>query len=138
MPLVVFTNAQSTSSRTAIQYLTEHGINFTERKVNKEPMTYNEFLEIVQSKNFLGIENIITRSKSIKSLGIEDMTVRKVYEAIQNNSNILRYPILFDGEKLMAGFIKGEMGLFTPRSHRRKELNRLLALCDAGREQEIC
>lgn len=132
MKLTVFTNVSSTSSRKAVQFLTDFGIEFVERKAKTDPMNVDEFKEILQ-KCTHGVDDIISfRSKTAKGLGItEDTTINELFKAIQEGKTIMKYPILFDGNKLQVGFNEDAVRKFLPKSYRQKELERMLGLCDA-------
>lgn len=130
--LTIFTNVSSTSSRRAVQFLNDFGIEFVERNATKDPMNVDEFKDILQNCTH-GTDDIISlRSKAAKEFGInEDTTISELFKAVEAERTIMKYPILFDGTKLQIGFNDDAYRKFLPKSYRRKELERMIGLCDA-------
>lgn len=126
-----FTLTSNTSSRKAVAWLQENGIEFTERKMAREPMTYDELLAILRDTDE-GVEDILSKNsvawKHLAREGVEldELTLRELHYYIQRYPAILKAPILFSPGKLTIGFAEDRVGHYIPRTKRTAAFNKAL------------
>lgn len=119
----IFTMPSSTGSRRAMKWMKEHGVPFREQRLDHDPLSLAELKQILLLTND-GTDDIIsTRSLAYKALeaqgvNIEDMTITELCEVIADNPRMLRYPIIYSGNKLMVGFDEDRVRVFLPRMKR--------------------
>lgn len=134
----IFTMPSSTGSRRAMQWMKDHRVQFTEQRLDQEPLT------IAQLKGILlltddGTDDIISkRSLAYKGLlkqglQMDDMTITELRDLIEQNPRMLRFPIIVDQHKLMVGFDEDRVRVFLPRMQRMARYARQL---DEVRERE--
>lgn len=134
----IFTMPSSTGSRRAIQWMKDHGVEFTEQRLDQEPLTFTQLKGILLLTDD-GTDDIIsTRSLTYQALvkkgvKIDDMTITELRDLIEQNPRMLRYPIIVDQHKLMVGFDEDRVKVFLPRMQRMATYARQL---DEVRERE--
>ncbi|USG67535.1 Spx/MgsR family RNA polymerase-binding regulatory protein [Brevibacillus ruminantium] len=109
--LTFFTYPSCTSCRKAKAWLAENGVNYEERHLFKNPPTSEELLEIIKMTTN-GLDEILsTRSQRFKNLdvNIDDMSVSELLEMLSEEPQLLKRPILTDGENLIVGFNQSAM-----------------------------
>lgn len=109
--LTFFTYPSCTSCRKAKAWLTENGVHYEERHLFKNPPTSEELLEIIKMTTN-GLDEILsTRSQRFKNLDvdIEEMSVSELLELLSEEPQLLKRPILTDGENLIVGFNQSAM-----------------------------
>lgn len=132
-----FTLTSNTSSRKAVAWLQENEIQFTERKMTRNPMTYEELLAILRATEN-GVDDILSKNsvawKHLAREGVdpEEMTLRELHYYIERYPAILKAPILLsegiDGHpgKLTVGFAEDRVGHYIPRTKRTAAFNKAL------------
>lgn len=109
--LTFFTYPSCTSCRKAKAWLTEHGVEYEERHLFKNPPSAEELLEIIKMTSN-GLEEILsTRSQKFKDLDfdINELTVSELLELLSEDPRLLKRPILTDGENLVVGYNQSAM-----------------------------
>ncbi|QQE75872.1 transcriptional regulator Spx [Brevibacillus composti] len=109
--LTFFTYPSCTSCRKAKAWLAENGVHYEERHLFKNPPTSEELLEIIKMTTN-GLDEILsTRSQRFKNLDvdIEEMSVSELLELLSEEPQLLKRPILTDGENLIVGFNQSAM-----------------------------
>lgn len=109
--LTFFTYPSCTSCRKAKAWLAENGVNYEERHLFKNPPTAEELLEIVKMTTN-GMEEILsTRSQRFKNLDVDvnDLTVSELLEMLSEEPQLLKRPILTNGEQVVVGYNQSAM-----------------------------
>lgn len=104
--LTFFTYPSCTSCRKAKAWLAAHGVNYEERHLFKNPPTPEELLDIIKMTTN-GLDEILsTRSQRFKNLDkdINEMSVKELLEMLSEEPQLLKRPILTDGENLIVGY----------------------------------
>jgi regulatory protein spx len=128
MTTTIYT-ASCTSSRKAKAWLAKYGIPFTERNINKKPLTIDE-IKAILSMTEEGTEEIVsTRSKTFKELQIDldSISLKELITLIHENPQLLRRPIIMDEKRLQVGFQADDIRQFLPRKERKNQLRRMAA-----------
>ena len=116
----LYTTPSCTSCRKARAWLTENELPFKERNIFSDPLNSDELLEILSlTKN--GTEDIIsTRSKVYQKLAIDldDLKLEELLALIEQYPNLLKRPIIVDGDKLQVGYNEDDIRKFVPRNIR--------------------
>ncbi|EOS8059279.1 transcriptional regulator Spx [Enterococcus hirae] len=122
--LTLYTSPSCTSCRKARAWLQEHQIPFVERNIFSEPLNSSELKAILQMTEDGTEEIISTRSKVFQKLNmdLDDLPLQELLELVQNNSGLLRRPIMIDDKRLQVGFNEDEIRRFLPRDVRQLEL----------------
>ncbi|MFS8650767.1 MAG: transcriptional regulator SpxA [Caldibacillus sp.] len=115
------------SCRKAKKWLQEHGIPYTERNIVKDPLTMDEIMHILRLTDNGTEEIISTRSKVFQEMNVDvnQLTLKDLYQIIQDNPTLLRRPIIVDNKRLQVGFNDDEIRKFLPRSVRMNELRKV-------------
>ena len=115
------------SCRKAKKWLQEHGIPYTERNIMKDPLTMDEIMHILRLTDNGTEEIISTRSKVFQEMNVDvnQLTLKDLYQIIQDNPTLLRRPIIVDNKQLQVGFNDDEIRKFLPRSVRMNELRKV-------------
>lgn len=136
MTVKIYTTTSNSSSRKAVAYLKENDVDFVEKKLTKEFMTYKEFLEVLTlSEN--GSEDIIsTDSMAYKEvvegkLNLDDITLKQLYELLQQYPRMMKYPVFHDGKNLQVGYNAEEIGYYRSKRNRKKEMEEILKELDS-------
>jgi len=109
--LTFFTYPSCTSCRKAKAWLAEHGVKYEERHLFKNPPTSEELMEIIK-KTTNGLDEILsTRSQRFKNLEVDinEMTVSQLLEMLSEEPQLLKRPILTDGENIIIGYNQSAM-----------------------------
>jgi regulatory protein spx len=109
--LTFFTYPSCTSCRKAKAWLVENGVSYEERHLFKNPPTAEELLEIIKMTTN-GLEEILsTRSQRFKNLDVDinDMTVSELLEMLSEEPQLLKRPILTNGEQVIIGYNQSAM-----------------------------
>ena len=111
------------SCRKAKKWLQEHGIPYTERNIMKDPLTMDEIMHILRLTDNGTEEIISTRSKVFQEMNVDvnQLTLKDLYQIIQDNPTLLRRPIIVDNKRLQVD----EIRKFLPRSVRMNELRKV-------------
>ncbi|MGO2082912.1 transcriptional regulator SpxA [Vagococcus sp.] len=122
--LKLYTSPSCTSCRKARAWLQEHQIPFVERNIFSEPLTQDELKEILRMTENGTEEIISTRSKVFQKLDVDldELSLPKLLELVQQNPGLLRRPIMIDDKRLQVGFNEDEIRRFLPREVRAIEL----------------
>ncbi|HES7097810.1 TPA: transcriptional regulator Spx [Streptococcus pyogenes] len=119
----IYTISSCTSCKKAKTWLNAHKLAYKEQNLGKEPLTKEEILAIL-SKTENGVESIVSsKNRYAKALDcdIEELSVSKVIDLIQDNPRILKSPILIDDKRLQVGYKEDDIRAFLPRSIRNIE-----------------
>ncbi len=107
-PIKFYTYPSCTSCRKTKEWLNEHGINYEERHLFKNPPTVEELMDIIKiTEN--GLEDILsTRGQVFKDLNvdIDNLKVSEVLKLLTSEPGLLRRPIITVGERLIIGYNK--------------------------------
>ncbi len=104
--ITFFTYPSSTSAIKTKAWLTEHGVNYEERHLLKNPPTVDELMEIAKLTTQGTDELLATRSQQFKQLGVDinELTVSELLSLLSENPHLLKKPIITDGENLIVGY----------------------------------
>ncbi len=117
----LYVSPSCTSCRKARQWLDDHNLEYTEKNVQKDPMTEEELKKIL-SLTENGTEEIISfRSKAYQNLNvdIEEISMDELIELFIEYPSLVRRPIIMDDRRLQIGYNEEEIRCFLPRSVRR-------------------
>lgn len=123
--IYLYFHTNDPSKRKAAKWLKEHQLEFTQRNIEKQPLSGAEVRALFKL-SLNGTNDLVSkRSKDTKALGQdpEDLTVNQLVGAIEKAPHILKNPIIFDSHKLVTGFDKEKTGIFIPAEQRRHELS---------------
>lgn len=128
--VTLFISPSCTSCRKAKAWLEEYEIPYTERNIFSNPLTINEIKSIMRMTEDGTEEIISTRSKAFQELDLdlEDLSLRELYELIQDSPGILRRPIMIDDKRIQVGYNSDEIRRFLPREVRALELQKAQAI----------
>ncbi|MFY0545203.1 Spx/MgsR family RNA polymerase-binding regulatory protein [Brevibacillus sp. H7] len=109
--LTFFTYPSCTSCRKAKAWLAENGVTYEERHLFKNPPTAEELLEIIKMTTNGMDEILSTRSQRFRNLEVDinDMTVSELLEMLSEEPQLLKRPILTNGEQLIIGYNQSAM-----------------------------
>lgn len=131
MDNILYTVTSNKACAEVIDWLNKKNIPFYERRISKaRPLKSTEIISLLcVSEN--GFEDIVKRNKKIikiegKEVRLEDLSTSELILTIINQPTILRTPILMNDKKMVVGFQITEMGIFVPKSVRRKELKKII------------
>ncbi|MDO4635116.1 MAG: transcriptional regulator Spx [Streptococcus sp.] len=119
----VYTISSCTSCKKAKTWLNAHQLPYKEKNLAKESISKEEILTIL-SKTESGIESIVSsKNRYAKALNcnLDELSVSKVINIIQENPRILKSPILIDEKRLQVGYKEDDIRAFLPRSIRNVE-----------------
>lgn len=130
MTVTIYTQASCSSSRKALKWLKENNINYKEKRITSQPLTLAEFKEILSMTEDGTDEIIATNSNDFKNLNIdiEQLSIKELYELIQQYPRMLRSPILLDEKRIQIGYNEMDIRRFIPRKVRAFELNAMQKL----------
>lgn len=117
----LYVSPSCTSCRKARQWLDDHNLEYTEKNVQKDPMTEEELKKIL-SLTENGTEEIISfRSKAYQNLNvdIEEISMDELIELFIEYPSLVRRPIIMDDRRLQIGYNEEEIRCFLPRSIRK-------------------
>ena len=122
--VTLYTSPSCTSRRKAKAWLEEHDIPYHERNIFSDGLTIDEIKGILRMTEDGTDEIISTRSKAFQKLevDIEQMSLKGLIDAIQENPGILRRPIILDEKRLQVGYNEDEIRRFLPRKVRKLQL----------------
>lgn len=125
--IYLYFHTNDPSKRKAAKWLKEHNLAFTQRNIERQPLSSAEIRALFTiSLNGTG-DLVSSRSKDTKALSKspDDLTVNQLVSAIEKAPHILKNPIIFDSHKLVTGFDKEKMGIFIPADQRHSELTNM-------------
>lgn len=100
----VFTVSGNLSCRKTISFFEQNDIEFEERKMEKTPFSFEEFL-LILSKSREGLDNIVVhKSKEWRELDLEKIKLSDLYQIVLQKPKILKRPIIFTGKKVYTGY----------------------------------
>lgn len=125
MTVTIYTQASCSSSRKALKWLKDNNITYKEKRITSQPLTLAEFKEILSMTEDGTDEIIATNSNDFKNLNIdiEQLSIKELYELIQQYPRMLRSPILLDEKRIQIGYNEMDIRRFIPRKVRAFELN---------------
>lgn len=128
--VTLFTSPSCTSCRKAKAWLEEYEIPYMERNIFSQPLTINEIKAIMRMTEDGTEEIISTRSKTFQELNVdlEELSLKELYELIQEQPGILRRPIMIDEKRIQVGYNADEIRRFLPREVRALELQKAQAI----------
>lgn len=135
MTVKIYTLSSSTSSRRAVEFLTENNIEFEEQRMIMSPMTKDQMMEVLE-KTYGGLDDILSkRSKDYsmlrkKGINFDNISLTRISELIEEYPRLLKAPIILDNNKVNVGYNDEEIRSFIPKDVRKKEMDRLLAKMD--------
>jgi len=115
------TSCQST--RKARQWFKAQEIPFEFRDISHDPLSIEEIQHILCLTEY-GTEDIISTRTEIYEeldLDIDSLSLTALYEYIQKYPRLLRYPLIFNDDKLQVGFNKHDIRKFIPREERKRD-----------------
>ncbi|GER72635.1 transcriptional regulator SpxA [Weizmannia acidilactici] len=122
--VTLYTSPSCTSCRKARNWLEENHIEYTERNIFSEPLTFDEIKGILRMTEDGTDEIISTRSKTFQKLNVDldALPLQELYKLIQKNPGLLRRPIIVDEKRLQVGYNEDEIRRFLPRKVRTFQL----------------
>lgn len=114
----MYFSPKCSSSIKAREWLTKYNVAFTERNLNKSPITLRELKTILKmSEEGITILFSDTFKKRYASY-LNSLTLKESLEFIKINTNLLKTPILIDDLRIVCGFDELEMNKFLPKKIR--------------------
>lgn len=124
MTIKVYTLPSNNSSRKVIRHFEENKLDYKEYRMDKTPLTWDQYLEIlVGTEN--GIDDIISvNSKAYKELvskgmDFDSLTLSQFYEVVLAYPTIMKAPIMYDKNTTLIGYNEEEMRIWQTRKSRR-------------------
>ncbi|MEG9295264.1 transcriptional regulator SpxA [Mangrovibacillus sp. Mu-81] len=118
--VTLYITPSCTSCRKAKAWFEEHGIKYTERNIQAEPLTADEIKAILRLTE-KGTEEIIsTNSKTYKELDVDldSLPLKQLYQLIMENPKMVKRPIMLDEKRIQVGYNDEEIRSFLPRKLR--------------------
>ncbi|MDH6363801.1 regulatory protein spx [Enterococcus sp. PF1-24] len=116
----LYTTPSCTSCRKAKAWLREHDLQFKERNIFANPLKKDELIAILKlCEN--GTEDIIsTRSKIYQKLNLkfDEITLEELVDLMEKHPDLLRRPLIVEGQKLQIGYNEDDIRRFIPRDVR--------------------
>lgn len=124
MTVTIYTQTSCTSSKKALQWLRDNGIEYTEKRITSDPLSLSEFKTILSMTEDGTDEIISTNSKDYKNLNcdINTLSIQELYSIVKEHPKMLRSPILLDAKRLQVGYNEMDIRRFIPRKVRAYEL----------------
>ena len=123
--VTIYINQQNSSSRKAIAWLEEHGIEFHVRNVARSRLSKQELREIL-AITVNGTEEILSmRGDYSKKLDLDTMTLNELLDELLAEPSLMKTPLIIENRNLLAGFNVEEIRKFLPRKWRALDYARL-------------
>ena len=124
MTVTIYTQTSCTSSKKALQWLRDNGIEYTEKRITSDTLSLSEFKTILSMTEDGTDEIISTNSKDYKNLNcdINALSIQELYSIVKEHPKMLRSPILVDAKRLQVGYNEMDIRRFIPRKVRAYEL----------------
>lgn len=122
--ITLYTRTSSASSRNAKQWLIDHNIVFTEKKITQHSTWKCEELQNILQYTENGFDSIIAK-RSATYPGddeINKMSTRELITYLINNPYLVKFPIIIDNTKLVIGYNKEKIRVFITREKRQMNL----------------
>lgn len=128
--VMLFTSSSSTSSRKAVEWFQENGIEYIEHRVTPlNPLSREQVLKILKT-TLNGFSDVVSvSSKTFKLSGLTtdedgyiETTTDDLISKIIETPKLLRFPIMIKGNNQVVGFRKDDISVFTPQSIRQNEM----------------
>lgn len=116
----IFTDSKNTSSRKALTWLKDNGIEYIERDLNEAPLSAKEIKGLLRLSED-GLDEIFSKKcKAYKKMGIDihDLTLNQAVDLIVENPTMIRKPLIITGKKLVVGYQQEKMRRFLGRKAR--------------------
>ncbi|MGC6767650.1 transcriptional regulator Spx [Enterococcus sp. LJL128] len=128
--ITVYTSPSCTSCRKAKKWLEDHDIPYVEKNFFKVPLTRDELLNMLRYTETGTSELISQRSMVYQKLSVnlDELSISELLDLIQENTSLLRRPIIIDDYRMQVGFNEDEIRVFLPREVRKQELTHALLL----------
>lgn len=110
--------------RRTLRFFKENKIEFLERKAKVSPLTFKEFKEILKNTTDGIAEIIAMGSDCCKNIETNNLTLSEFHQLYVENVEILKYPLIFDGKKVQAGYGVEDFTTFLPRKIKKKNQRR--------------
>lgn len=115
--VIVYTSTSNLGSKNAVEWLTNHEVNFFQRKVNLFPLSKTELLEMLPyTEN--GLDDLL--SYSGRKANLEELSLSKAIDVLIEHPRYIKKPILFNHKIVQSGYIEVEIHAFIPRQQRVK------------------
>lgn len=121
----VYYVSNTNSGRTAMKWLDNHEIKYSERKITKKKPLKIEEVKMMLFHAENGFDDLInTRTKKFRELKINETeySTRCLIEQIIKNPSLLKLPIILDEKRLVVGFNEIEISCFLSKEYRRAKL----------------
>lgn len=129
--VVLICRLKNIQTKKVRQYLLRNGIPFTEQCVKVQPLSYEQFLKMLQVSTY-GVEEIISfkssSAKALKNEGIdmEQMTIKQLYWVVTKFPDVLKNVIVLGEKQMVVGYDENELSCFLPRSWKQKRFRKTL------------
>lgn len=114
--LTIYTRTSNSSSRKALNWAIENGIDFEQVKTEKTKLSHDEILKFMQL-SYTGTEDLLSRhSKAFETFKdeIDDMSLNDLIDLLISEPSLLKLPIIVSDKELMVGFHKDSINAFKP------------------------
>lgn len=112
--LKIYTISSNQETKEAEHWLYAHKVKFVEVDVLKERVSTEEILRIVSLTEH-GVEEIIateTRAYTRLNLNFNDLKLEDFMELLEENTTLLKVPLMLDEKQLQIGFDEDKMQRF--------------------------
>lgn len=110
----------------ACKWFKRHNIAYQTYLVRRRPLT-PEVIHKLLSLSYNGFEDLLSHSRSVSdNEALLNMSVTQLTDYVIAHPSVLKYPIIYDEQKLMVGWNANEIGQFIPSTSRHQELCMLM------------
>lgn len=121
--IMTLTSAKGNKAR---KWFDAHNIEYQNYLVRYQPLT-PEVIHKLLLLSLNGFDDLLSRRHSgSEHEALLNMSVKQLTYYVIAHPSLLKYPIIYDDQKLMVGWNAEEAGQFIPSSLRRQELRMLL------------
>lgn len=135
--IIIYTISSNKASRETIEFFKENQVDYIEQNVLKEPLSKSVIQYLFYRADRM--EKLLAKkSKGYKELQTllndDDVRMSDIYQFIQENPRVLKYPIVLDQQRLMVGYNEHNIRTFLPRKMKQQYFHRTL---EKEKRQEV-
>lgn len=130
MKITMYRTLCNRSQRNVKKYLESYELEYVEQNIINEPLSWDQFKEmLINSED--GLEGLLsTRSKAYTifkrdGIDIESMSIKEAHELIVKYPTLLKSPITVGKSVTLVGYTD-EIDVFVPRDVRKENMQRML------------
>lgn len=121
--IMTLTSAKGNEAR---KWFKKHNIAYQNYLVRRQPLTPEVIYKLLLLSHN-GFEDLLSRRRSVSEHdALLNMRVEQLTDYVIAHPSLLKYPIIYDKQKLMVGWNANEIGQFIPSTSRHQELCMLM------------